>query len=320
MDASRLGIFEMMRANDLWLHCDGKRPVILHYHIYKNAGSTIGAVLERQFGVFFSALHRNDPNAIISNGELLSFVEHHKTLLALSSHQIRYPKPASDQVEFFDFCFIRHPLDRLFSQYSFLRKAHVDDPLTKVAKTTDLAGFFSFLLDHHPEYACNPQMNLLLHQGHSCLIGPDHFEAARVLLCDISLLGVVDALDESLMIAEYALHPYFPRLRLHYCPQNVTNSQLMTFDQRLEVIRSRCGEELYARLLEANQFDLALWREALLDLRRRLQTRPEYEHWLEEFRHRTERYQGGPRLRDRLLQQMKIPVQRTPYIQRNRGQ
>jgi hypothetical protein len=77
---------------------------------------------------------------------------------------------------------------------------------------------------------------------------------------------------------------------------------------------------LYARLLEANQFDLALWREALLDLRRRLQTRPEYEHWLEEFRHRTERYQGGPRLRDRLLQQMKIPVQRTPYIQRNRGQ
>ena len=304
----------MMRADDLWRYCDGKRPIILHYHIYKNAGSTIETILEREFGVFFSTLRQSDPNAIISNGELLSFVEHHKTLLAISSHQIRYPKPASDQFEFFDFCFIRHPLDRLFSQYSFLRKVHVDDPLTKVAKAADLAGFLSFLLHHHPEYVRNAQMNLLLHQGHSCLISPDDFEAARVLLRDICVLGVVDAVDESLMIAEYALHPYFPRLRLHYCPQNVTNSHEMTFDHRLEVIRSQCGEQLYACLLEANQFDLVLWRQARLDLRRRLRTRPEHEQWLEEFHNRTARYQGGPLLRHRLLQRMNIPFQLTPRI------
>jgi len=91
----------------------------------------------------------------------------------------------------------------------------------------------------------------------------------------------------------------------------------MTFDQRLEVIRSQCGEQLYARLLEANQFDLALWREARLDLRRRLRSRPEHEQWLEEFRSRTERYQGGPLLRHWLLQRMNIPVQRAPSIQRN---
>jgi hypothetical protein len=310
----------MMRPNDLWRYCDGKRPVILHYHIYKNAGSTIDAVLEREFGVFFSAIHWNDPDAIIGHGELLSFVENHKTVSAISSHQIRYPKPTSGQVEFFDFCFIRHPLDRLFSLYSFLRKVHLDDRLTRVAKTMDLADFFSFLLDHHQEYACNPQVNLLARQGDSGLIGPDDLEAARVLLRDISLLGVVDAFDESLMLAEYALHPYFPRLRLHYSPQNVTNSQQMTFHQRLDLIRSRCGEQLCARLLETNQFDLALWREALLELQRRRQARPEHEYWLEEFRHRTERYQGGPRLRDKLLQWMKIPVQRTPSIQRNRSE
>jgi len=307
-----------MPANDLWLYCDGKRPVILHYHIYKNAGSTIDSVLEREFGAFFSILSRDDPNAIISSGELISFVEHNQSVLALSSHQIRYPKPKSQQVEFFDLCFIRHPLDRLFSQYSFLLKPHVDDPLTGVARTTDLAGFCLFLLDRHPEYACNPQTNLLLNQGHSCSICPDDLERARGLLRDIAVLGVVDAFDESFMVAEYALHPYFPRLRLHYCAQNVTNSGQMTFDQRMEVIRLRCGAQLYARLLDSNRFDLALWHEALLDLQRRLQARPDQEYCLEEFRRRTERYQGGPLVRDKLLQWMKIRTQRAPNIQRTK--
>lgn len=310
---------QMITIEDLWQYREGKRPVILHQHIYKNAGTTIDGILQREFGVFFSTLNCDDPNMTISNDEILSFLDSHPTILALSSHQIRYPKPTSDNIEFFDLCFLRHPIDRLFSQYSFLRKPHVDDPLTRVARNTDLAGFLSHVLDYHPEYACNPQAKLLLPESPSGVIGCNDVEAARALLRQISLLGVVEAFDESLVIAEYALYPYFPRLQLHYIPQNVTNSQQMTFDQRADEIRSRCGERLYERLLEANHLDIVVWSEALVDIARRLQSRPEHECWVQEFRHRTEIYQGRPRLRDRLLQWMKIPVGSSPTIQRIKG-
>lgn len=312
MDAPRGAGLERQTAEDLWLEWHGKMPVVLHYHIYKNAGSTIDSILEREFGVFFAALHSNDANAIISNSELLSFLERQRTVLALTSHQIRYPKPVSEHFEFFDFCFIRHPLDRLFSQYGFLRKPSVDDPLAGLARTTDLAGFLGFLLDHHPEYACNAQTRLLLHQGDGSAISSDDFHPIRELLGNISLLGVVDAFDESLMVAEYSLHPYFPRLRLHYCPQNVTNSREMPFSHRLDLIRSSCGERLYGRLVEANRFDMELWRQARLELRCRLDARPQHEQWLREFRLRTERYQGGPRLRDRILQLVRIRAGQAP--------
>jgi len=290
--------------------------VILHYHIYKNAGTTVEAVLEREFGLFFATIEGGGATGALTNAELLAFLESHDTLLAISSHQIRYPRPASDRFEFFDICFIRHPLDRLFSHYSFLRKPQVTDPLTDAARTMDLAGFCSFLLERHPEYTDNPQTALLLHRGDTSSVSTADARAARSLVREISVLGVVEAFDESLMLAEYTLHPWFPHLRMHYVPQNVTNSADIGFEHRLDVIRSSCGEELYARLAAASELDLVLWREAQAELQRRLEARPEHEIWLEEFRRRTDRYQGGPRLRDRLLQRMHIPTARSVKVQR----
>jgi len=295
---------------------EDKRPVILHYHIYKNAGTTVEAVLEREFGLFFSTLDTGDANAVISNDELLAWLEAHDTIAALSSHQIRYPRPASDGFEFFDICFIRHPLDRLFSHYSFLRKPGVDDPLTEAAKANDLAGFLLFLLEHHPAYTNNAQTALLLRQGDWAALRADDTRALGPLVREISILGEVRDFDESLMLAEYTLQPWFPQLRLHYAPQNVTNSEKMSFEERLAHIRDQCGEPLYQRLIDANDLDLALWNEAVAELRRRLDARPEHELWLREFRTRVDRFLGAPRLRDRLLQRLNVPFQKAVRIQK----
>jgi hypothetical protein len=295
---------------------DALRPVILHYHIYKNAGTTIEAVLEREFGVFFATLHTPDPNAIVTNPEVIAYLEAHDEVSALSSHQIRYPRPAADGYEFFDICFIRHPLDRLFSQYSFLRKPGVDDPLTGQAKASDLPGFLSFLLEHHPAYASNAQTALLLHQGDRSRLSSRDARAAGSLVREISILGVVQEFDESLMLAEYTLQPWFPQLRLHYAPQNVTNSETMSFEERLAFIRRECGEALYGRLLDANTLDLALWDEATAEVRRRVEARPEHEHWLREFRSRVDTYTGAPRLRDKLLQRLHVAFQKPVRVQR----
>ncbi|HZU25611.1 MAG TPA: sulfotransferase family 2 domain-containing protein [Bryobacteraceae bacterium] len=292
------------------------RPVLLHYHIYKNAGTTVEAVLEREFGVFFSTLHTPGANALVMNSEIVAFLEEHETVSALSSHQFRYPRPAAAGFEFFDICFVRHPLDRLFSQYSFLRKPGVSDALVEEAKAMDLAAFLSFLLRQHPEYASNAQTALLLHQGDRSSLSAEDARAAGSLVREISIIGTVEQFDESLMLAEYTLQPWFPDLRLHYAPQNVTNSQTMSFDERLAFIRARCGETLWRQLLDANALDVALWNEASAELRRRVEARPDHEHWLREFRSRVDIYTGAPRLRDKLLQRLHVPFQKPVRVQR----
>ncbi len=81
------------------------RSVILHYHIYKNAGMSIEETLDRNFGERFCRLDTDDPNGHVTNDDLLAYLNRNAHVQAISSHQIRYPIPAAPGIFFFDLCF-----------------------------------------------------------------------------------------------------------------------------------------------------------------------------------------------------------------------
>ena len=79
------------------------RCVLLHYHFFKNAGTTIEEILAHSFG-YFARLDNPDRGQPISNAQLLDFLERNPLVQAVSSHHINYPVPQAAGFLFFDIC------------------------------------------------------------------------------------------------------------------------------------------------------------------------------------------------------------------------
>src|SRR5258708_954427 len=142
------------------------RFVILHYHIFKNAGSTIENILDEYFGERFCRVDTADHDACFSNGALLSHLHDYPHLSAVSSHQIRYPVPTAPGFLFFDLCFLRDPLDRIGSTYYYLReKPSEADPLSEIANRYELGDFVMRAVERMPHSVSDAQVDLLANGG-----------------------------------------------------------------------------------------------------------------------------------------------------------
>src|SRR5579864_3218026 len=98
---------------DVIVAVPSRRFVVVHYHIFKNGGSTIEAVLKREFIQQFATLHGAGDDATLDARHLAAFLRKYPKITALSSHHLRYPKPEVRNITIFDCCFVRHPLERL---------------------------------------------------------------------------------------------------------------------------------------------------------------------------------------------------------------
>ena len=109
---------------------DHSTPALfIHYHLMKNAGTTIASILEREFGGAYAEVHGPYPGSALLPNEILGFARSRPELRALSSHHFRFPPIESDEFHIADCCFLRHPLDRLHSLYQFFRKTKDDSEI-----------------------------------------------------------------------------------------------------------------------------------------------------------------------------------------------
>jgi hypothetical protein len=258
------------------------RFVFVHYHIFKNGGTTIESILRREFENGFVTIEGPCSETILDGGGLKEFLYHHPEILAVSSHQLRYPKPEARGWVIFDCCLVRHPLERLASLYGHYRRADSGDALSLRAKRQTPGEFMRQLLDDSPNLVSDIQVVQLANGGaFTRPAGERDLERASLLLCEMAAPGVVELFDESLVCAEYFLRPAFPKLRMHYCPQNV--GRPASGEESLEEF---WGEDVHADLLRLNQLDLELYRRAKSEVLRRFGLMPRAEDRLNDFRAR----------------------------------
>lgn len=269
------------------------RFVIVHYHIFKNAGSTIESILAREFPGQFVSLHGPTRDIVLNGGHLAEFLEKNPAITALTSHHLCYPKPAIRDTVLFDCCFLRHPLDRVQSVHSYLRKTESDDPLCRLAHRYSSADFVKILLDRSPHLISDVQVHRLANGG--AFTRPaseaDLERATRVVL-DMAIPGVIDMFDESLVAAEYFLNPAFPGIRLEYVPQNVSSPWNQGPERQNEWSRL-WGATAYEELARLNGFDLELYRRAKKEVGRRLALVPKFNEKLAGFRSRLRAERAG---------------------------
>ena len=266
------------------------RHVMLHFHMFKNGGSTIEAILEREFRGRFATVHGSHASSALDEDDIASFITANQNISALSSHHLRYPLPSIRRTVLFDCCFLRHPLDRLQSVYSYLRaepaELGAEDPILVLAQTVGPREFMLRLMDESPHFVSNAQ-TLLISNGGTFTRPMDETDLVRALKTfrRMAVPGLVQAFDESLVVAEHFLGPAFPRLRLHYVAQNVSRPA-RSLDRRLEELRRLWGADVYDELLRLNRLDLELCAFAEHEIQRRLALVPNSRERLMEFRER----------------------------------
>ena len=270
---------------DIRIPVSPTRFVIVHYHIFKNGGSTVASILEREFRHGYATVHGPDDVLVLDESHLAGFVADHAGVQAISSHHIRYPKPVLPNTVIFDWCFLRNPLDRLQSVYSYFQRIDSPDPLCRLARQEHSRVFFKRLIDSAPHLVSNVQVTFLANGGAFTRPADSaDVEIAAGILAKMAIPGLIEKFDESLVAAEYFLKPAFPRLRLDYSPQNVSRPLVKSSADRQEWLRHSWGSDLYATLVQLNQCDLELCRRAEAEIARRLDLVPAAEQRLADFR------------------------------------
>ncbi len=269
------------------------RWVLLHYHFFKNAGSTIEHLLHRTFASKFASLHGPDSSSVLGGSDVESFLALHPEVVAVTSHHLRYPKPFIPGVIIFDLCFFRDPLQRLWSMFKFLQRSKPVEELSGLPAPLDARTFFAELLDKHPHIINDVQANILANRGEYTRppSEPD-LRVALDYLPQVSILGVVDLFDKSALAAEYFLQPTFPTLQFHYVRQNADPTGSSGLDVEMQKFREAVGSTIYGEIERLNRLDTELLDAARKEVLRRFDMLPNQEARMASFHERCQALQG----------------------------
>ena len=247
-------------------------PLLLHYHIFKNAGSSFEASLQQSFGDRFASFDSPSPRGFVSGDDLRGFVREHPEVCAIISHQAAPPAPTLDGREVFTSILIRDPIARIRSIYAFERAQESDTPGATKAKELDFKGYVDWRVQTAPAIFCNYQVHFCTRDAAARPrpVGPAELQAAIARLDGVSIVGTVARYDQWLALARHVLAAGFPDLKLESKRVNVTAARQASEAAILAQLIDELGTSTTEHLLENNQLDLALYQVADSILTRRL--------------------------------------------------
>jgi hypothetical protein len=252
--------------------------VLVHHHLFKNAGTTIDWILRRAFGERFLDHEAAVAAGLMSAEALLAYVLDHPSIQAISRHHLPFATMSHPGCVFLDILLVRHPIARLRSIYDFLRAEPVaQDDIGALAQELDLGGFLHALLDRFPSYVNNQQVTLIANAG-NYLRPPDEDDARRAIdvVRRATITGAVEQFDDAFIAAEYFLQALYGQRDLAYVAQNTATDRQPLLAQRLAECRRACGDSLYRHLVRVNELDFELVRAAEAEMARRIRLVPRY--------------------------------------------
>lgn len=270
------------------------RLVITHGHIFKNAGTTFDWALRRYFGDAFCD-HRDDiPMRRRGVEYLQEFLDENPGIKALSSHHM-CDTSGLEGVKPLPVFFLRHPLLRVLSVYSFERKQRSATPGAKAAKKYSFKDYVQWRMDPEVGRTIRDYQVAYLASGrpisNSRNVGLKHLTSAAKRFRDGSLVGLVEDFDRSMSLIEQDLSAYFPNIDLSYVRQN-TGRAVKSEQRSINYIANELGE-VFDLLVENNSFDLALYRMAKQSLEKRIDKTENFDALFADYRSRCETLGGN---------------------------
>jgi hypothetical protein len=245
------------------------RHIILHYHIFKNAGSTVDSILKNSFGNRCGSIEGLNPWDTLGAGDILKYAIKNQSIKTISSHHARLPKPHSPNIAFHPIIFLRHPIDRVGSVYSFERRQPINSPSlgVKIARRNDFAGYVRWRLsDGNGAVIKNFQTVHLSGRQNDMRVAhatDNDLKDAIVKISQLPFFGIVELFDNSIERMNKYLSQYFENIDVNYSITNRSTERRNTLLERLDDIEIMLGSDLYQKLLNNNALDMHLYDHAL---------------------------------------------------------
>jgi hypothetical protein len=239
------------------------RPVLVHYHIFKNAGTSVRSILQASFGSAWSSFEGSHAHDTVRVDDLRRFLRGAPHIRAVSTHLARPPLPWPGCGAI---VFIRHPIERVRSVFDFVHR-DPSQPNADIARARGFSGYVRWALGGgrggvvlrnyqviHLSAATWRSGSIL----DAAATEADLREACRSIE-GWGVHGIVDDFEASARLFQHTYGPLRPELRFEHVWHNRTGSGETTLEERLAHIRRDLGDELHAELVRHNELDLELY-------------------------------------------------------------
>jgi hypothetical protein len=243
----------------------GDRRLLVHAHIYKNAGSSIDLILQRCFGAAWVSVDSANPDDCLRSTDLRRLMRQHPDMAALSSHStyLMWPNLVPEALPI---VLLRHPIDRALSVYDFARR-DPSQPDHAHARTS-FRDYVAWALTSRDggvvirNYQVIHLSEAPFRASHTWLAEatmPD-LRHARSLLAAWPAFGLVRQFRRSMLRFERAYAPHLPGLRLGDVHENASPVGFATEQAAIAAALEMLGPGLFDELCGANELDLDLYR------------------------------------------------------------
>lgn len=243
------------------------RPILVHYHIFKNAGCSVDASLQASFGadwVEFEGSHAHD---IQPATRLADFLQANPAVRAVSSHLARPPLPWEGCLPV---VFLRHPLLRARSVYEFTRRDPAQ-PFSEVASANGFAGYIRWALrrERGSIVIRNYQVVHLSQASWRCAhvldadAGQRDLDEAKALLTGWGVAGIVEAYALSAKTFQALYGPRMAGLDFKDRHVNATAPEPGSVEEQIEQCGKLLGTTLRDDFMASNALDMALYEHAV---------------------------------------------------------
>lgn len=170
------------------------RTVILHYHLFKNAGTSLDQILKRNFGDRW--VTAEFPSSKGDNSaQVADWIRANPNAVAFSTHTALGPIPEIEGLRIVTVMMLRDPIARIRSAYRFEQKQDADTWGAELAKKHDLEGYVRARLDRPNDRQCR---NFQTHRLASLVPGDgDELARARSGLNRLSVVGLVEDFSDA---------------------------------------------------------------------------------------------------------------------------
>ena len=241
------------------------RNVLVHYHLFKNAGSSVDAILKSSFLDKWHAFDPPNPAGKVSAEDLTKVIEQNKECVAFSSHCIVPPLPVGD-FNVFPIVVLRDPISRVMSAYMFewKKQLNLDEPKGTLAEYIEakltkpranaIEDFQTIRLSVTDRSRTSPMLKVA-----DDLI----LENAKEFISQLPVYGLVEEFDTTLEFIQKVYCPVFPDLKVENIAHNVTQNVQIPLHKRHDSIKNNIGEALFNELVVRNQMDIKLYQYAV---------------------------------------------------------
>lgn len=233
------------------------RRVVFHYHLFKNAGTSVDKILKDSFPDKWATREFKYKSIHTANPGVETWISENPEIIAFASHTARLPVPEIENTEIFPVIFVRHPLLRIYSGYIFETTQDADTPGSRLAKANDFPEYLDKRMKRPKDATARNFQATRIANLFKPADGTLEARAMRALEI-LPFLGLVEQFEPSMSTLKRVLARRDLNLVGTDAKENVSSKSKKNFEGQVKEIRKMLGSEIYKTFESKNKVDLKI--------------------------------------------------------------